>query len=81
MQLAEPELRTTTPLERIVQRPVAAILARGLAASQGFAEEVAHSFTVSVERDPTMRDRLLTSALSSPALKQALIRKLSKELS
>ncbi len=81
MRLAERDRTMASVLTDAVRRRVAAIMARGVAMSEGFAESVAFTFTTSMERDPRARQRLMTSALSSPALKETLIQKLAKELS
>ena len=81
MRLAERDPMRASVLTGAVRRRVVAAMARQVATVEGFAEEVAFTFTTSVERDPQARQWLLTSALSSPALKERLIQKLAKELS
>ncbi len=81
MRLAERETMRASILNEAVTRRVAAVMARQVATSEGFAEDVAFTFTTSIERDPQVRQSLMTSALSSLALKETLIRKLAKELS
>ena len=81
MRLAERDPTTNSVLANAVRRGVAAVMAREIAMSEGFAESVAFTFATSIERDPQAMQRLITSALSSPALKETLIQKLAKELS
>ena len=81
MPLAEREPVTASILKEAVKRRVAAVMARQVATVEGFVEDIAFTFTTSIERDPQARQWLMTSALSSPGLKEALIQKLAKELS
>ena len=81
MRLADRETMRASVLNGAVKRRVAAVMARQVATSEGFAEDVAFTFTTSIERDPQARQSLMTSALSSLALKETLIQKLAKELS
>ncbi len=67
-------------LTEAVKRRVAAVMAREVATSEGFAEDIASTLTTSIENDPLARRRLMTSVLSSEVLKRALIRKLVMEL-
>jgi hypothetical protein len=67
-------------LTEAIKRQVAAVMAREVAASKGFAEDIAFTLTSSIESDPHARRWLMTSALSSAVLKQALIQKLVMEL-
>ena len=75
MRLAERD-----SLTEAVKRRVAAVMAREVATSEGFAEDIASRLIASFENDPLTRRRLMTSALSSAALKQTLIQKLVMEL-
>ncbi len=75
MRLAERD-----SLTEAVKRRVAAVMAREVATSEGFAEDIASRLTSSIENDPLARRWLLTSALSSAVLKQTLIQKLVMEL-
>lgn len=75
MRLAERD-----SLTEAVKRRVAAVMAREVATSEGFAEDIASTLTTSIENDPLARRRLMTSVLSSEVLKRALIRKLVMEL-
>ncbi len=75
MRLAEHD-----SLTKVVKRRVAAVMAREVATSEGFAEDIASTLTTSIENDPLARRRLMTSVLSSEVLKRALIRKLVMEL-
>ncbi len=75
MRLAERD-----SLTEAVKRRVAAVMAREIATSEGFAEDVASTLTSSIENDPLARRRLMTSVLSSEVLKRALIQKLVMEL-
>lgn len=81
MRLAERDPTMASVLMDAVRPRVAAVMARAVAMSEGFAENVAFTFTTSIERDPQARQWLMASALSSPALKETLIQKLAKELS
>ncbi len=81
MRLAERETMRASVLNEAVKRRVAVVMARQVAAFEGFAEDIAFTFTTSIERDPQARQSLMTSALSSLALKETLIQKLVKELS
>jgi hypothetical protein len=81
MRLAERDPTVASVLTEAVKTRVASVMAREVATSKGFVEDIAFTFTISVERDPQARQWLMTSALSSPALKEALIQKLAKELS
>ena len=67
-------------LTEVVKRRVAAVMAREVATSEGFAEDIASTLTSSIENDPLARRWLMTSVLSSEVLKQVLIRKLVMEL-
>lgn len=67
-------------LTKAVKRRVAAVMAREVATSEGFAEDIASKLTSSIENDPLARRRLMTSVLSSDVLKRALIQKLVMEL-
>ena len=75
MRLAE-----RASLTEAVKRRVAAVMAREVATSEGFAEDIASTLTTSIENDPLARRRLMTSVLSSDVLKRALIQKLVMEL-
>ena len=75
MRLAE-----RASLTEAVKKRVAAVMAREVATSEGFAEDIASTLTTSIENDPLARRRLMTSVLSSEVLKRALIRKLVMEL-
>ncbi len=75
MRLAERD-----SLTEAVKRRVAAVMAREVATSEGFAEDIASTLTTSIENDPLARRRLMTSVLSSEVLKRALIQKLVMEL-
>lgn len=75
MRLAE-----RASLTEAVKRRVAAVMAREVATSEGFAEDIASTLTTSIENDPLARRRLMTSVLSSEVLKRALIQKLVMEL-
>ena len=75
MRLAERD-----SLTKAVKRRVAAVMAREVATSDGFAEDIASTLTTSIENDPLARRRLMTSVLSSEVLKRALIQKLVMEL-
>lgn len=75
MRLAERD-----SLTEAVKRRVAAVMAREVATSEGFAEDIASRLIASFENDPLTRRWLMTSALSSAALKQTLIQKLVMEL-
>ena len=75
MRLAERD-----SLTEVVKRRIAAVMARGVATSEGFAEDIASTLTTSIENDPLARRRLMTSVLSSEVLKRALIQKLVMEL-
>lgn len=75
MRLAEHD-----SLTEAVKRRVAAVMAREVATSEGFAEDIAFTLTSSIESDPHARRWLMTSALSSAVLKQTLIQKLVMEL-
>ena len=75
MRLAERD-----SLTKAVKRRVAAVMAREVATSEGFAEDIASTLTTSIENDPLARRRLITSVLSSEVLKRALIQKLVMEL-
>lgn len=75
MRLAERD-----SLTEAVKRRVAAVMAREVATSKGFAEDIAFTLTSSIESDPHVRRWLMTSALSSAVLKQTLIQKLVMEL-
>ena len=75
MRLAE-----RASLTEAVKKRVAAVMARDVATSEGFAEDIASTLTTSIENDPLARRRLMTSVLSSEVLKRALIRKLVMEL-
>ena len=75
MRLAERD-----SLTEAVKRRVAAVMAREVATSDGFAEDIASTLTTSIENDPLARRRLITSVLSSEVLKRALIQKLVMEL-
>ena len=75
MRLAERD-----SLTEVVKRRVAAVMAREVATSEGFAEDIASTLTTSIENDPLARRRLMTSVLSSEVLKRALIQKLVMEL-
>lgn len=75
MRLAERD-----SLTEAVKKRVAAVMAREVATSEGFAEDIAKTLTTSIENDPLARRRLMTSVLSSEVLKRALIRKLVMEL-
>ncbi len=75
MRLAEHD-----SLTEAVKRRVAAVMAREVATSEGFAEDIASTLTTSIENDPLARRRLMTSVLSSEVLRRALIRKLVMEL-
>lgn len=75
MRLAERD-----SLTEAVKKRVAAVMAREVATSEGFAEDIASTLTTSIENDPLARRRLMTSVLSSEVLKRALIRKLVMEL-
>ena len=75
MRLAERD-----SLTEAVKRRVAAVMAREIATSEGFAEDIASTLTSSIENDPLARRRLMTSVLSSEVLKRALIQKLVMEL-
>lgn len=75
MRLAERD-----SLTEAVKRRVAAVMAREVATSEGFAEDIASTLTTSIENDPLARRRLMTSVLSSDVLKRALIQKLVMEL-
>ena len=75
MRLAERD-----SLTKAVKRRVAAVMAREVATSEGFAEDIASTLTTSIENDPLARRRLMTSVLSSEVLKRALIQKLVMEL-
>ena len=81
MRLTERDPTTASDLTDIVRRRVAVVMARVVATSEGFVEDIASTLTISIERDPQARRRLVTSALSSPVLKESLIQKLAKELS
>ncbi len=67
-------------LTEVVKRRVAAVMAREVATSEGFAEDIASTLTSSIENDPLARRWLMTSVLSSEVLKRALIQKLVIEL-
>ena len=75
MRLAERD-----SLTEAVKRRVAAVMAREVATSEGFAEDIASTLTSSIENDPLARRWLMTSVLSSEVLKRALIQKLLMEL-
>ena len=75
MRLAERD-----SLTKAVKRRVAAVMAREVATSEGFAEDIASTLITSIENDPLARRRLMTSVLSSEVLKRALIQKLVMEL-
>ena len=75
MRLAERD-----SLTEAVKRRVAAVMAREIATSEGFAEDIASTLTSSIENDPLARRWLMTSVLSSEVLKRALIQKLVMEL-
>ncbi len=75
MRLAERD-----SLTEAVKKRVAAVMAREVATSEGFAEDIASTLTTSIENDPLARRRLMTSVLSSEVLKRALIQKLVMEL-
>ena len=75
MRLAERD-----SLTKAVKRRVAAVMAREVATSEGFAEDIASTLTSSIENDPLARQWLMTSVLSSEVLKRALIQKLVMEL-
>ena len=75
MRLAERD-----SLTEAVKRRVAAVMAREVATSDGFAEDIASTLTTSIENDPLARRWLMTSVLSSEVLKRALIQKLVMEL-
>ncbi len=81
MRLAERDPTVASVLTEAVKARVASVMAREVATSEGFVEDIASTFTTNIERDPQARQWLMTSALSSPALKEALIQKLAKELS
>ncbi len=81
MRLAERDPKTASILKEALRRRIAAAMARQVATFEGFVEDIALTFTTSVERDPEARQWLVTSALSSPALKEGLIEKLARELS
>ena len=81
MRLAERDPTVASVLTEAVKTRVASVMAREVATSEGFVADIAFTFTTSIERDPQARQWLMTSALSSPALKEALIQKLAKELS
>ena len=81
MRLPERNPTMASVLTDAVRKRVAAVMAPEIAMSKGFAENVAFAFATSIERDPQARQWLMTSALSSPALKETLIQKLAKELS
>ncbi len=81
MRLTGRDPTTAFDLTNVVRRRVAVVMARVVATSEGFVEDIASTFTISIERDPQARRWLMTSALSSPALKESLIQKLAKELS
>ena len=80
MRLTEHDPTTASDLTNVVKRRVAVVMARVVATSEGFVEDIASTLTISIERDPQARRWLMTSALSSPALKESLIQKLAKEL-
>ncbi len=67
-------------LTEVVKRRVAAVMAREVATSEGFAEDIAFTLTSSIENDPLAQRWLMTSVLSSAVLKQTLIQKLVMEL-
>ena len=75
MRLAERD-----SLTEAVKKRVAAVMAREVATSEGFAEDIASTLTTSIENDPLARRRLMTSVLSSEVLKRTLIQKLVMEL-
>ena len=81
MRLTERDPTMASDLTDVVRRRVAVVMARVVATSEGFVEDIASTLTISIERDPQARRRLMTSALSSPVLKESLIQKLAKELS
>ena len=81
MRLTERDPTTASDLTDVVRRRVAVVMARVVATSEGFVEDIASTLTISIERDPQARRRLMTSALSNPVLKESLIQKLAKELS
>ena len=75
MRLAERD-----SLTEAVKRRVAAVMAREIATSEGFAEDIASTLTSSIEDDPLAQRWLMTSVLSSAVLKRTLIQKLVMEL-
>lgn len=81
MRLAERNRLRDSILNEAVTSRVAAVMAREVATSEGFAEDIALSLTTGIESDAQARRWLITSALSSHALTEALIRKLVREMS
>ena len=80
MWLTERDRLTKLMLNERIAPRVAGAMARKVATADGFAEDIASALAGGIENDPQARRSLVTSALSSQVLKEALIQKLVREL-
>ncbi len=80
MRPAERNSLTGSVLNEAVTTEVAAVMARKVSTSEGFAKDIASALARRIDSDPAARRLLMTSALSSEVLKEALIRKIQREL-
>ena len=80
MRSVERHALTDSVLNEAVTSRVAAAMARKVATSKGFAEDIATALTEGMESDPQVRRLMITSALSSFVLRETLIRKIQREL-
>ena len=80
MWLAERDRLTKLTLNERLAPKVAGVMARKVATADGFAEDIASALAAGIESDPRARRSLVTSALSSHTLREALIQKLVREL-
>ncbi len=80
MRPAERNSLTDSVLNEAVTTEVAAVMARKVSTSEGFAKGIASALARRIDSDPQARRLLVSSALSSQVLKEALIRKIQREL-
>ena len=80
MWLTERDRLTKLVLNERIAPRVAGAMARKVATADGFAEDIASALAAGIESDPRARRSLVTSALSSHALRAELIQKLVREL-
>ena len=80
MRPVERNAPTDSVLNEAVTSRVAAVMARKVATSEGFAQDIASALTEGMESDPQVRRLMMTSALSSLVLREMLIRKIQREL-